>query len=170
MGRDSEISRRAWAARYAFLKNMALREFASFMLNRHPDAAIKPIVPEFSAFSWAADPDGYMMAAWESGRTGYPVVDAAMRQLVAEGWAHNRMRFLAASFFCKYLLLPWPAGAAWMVRTLVDADEASNSLGWQWTAGCNSDAFPFTTLVNPSSAATRSLPRRRRRLRANVRA
>lgn len=134
-----------------FLKNMSLREFGYYMLRRYPTAACKPIMPEFEVFPWAEDKDGIFTEAWESGTTGFPIVDAAMRQLLREGWIHNRMRFLVASFFCKYLLLPWPMGAAHLVRTLVDGDEACNSLGWQWTAGCNSDSFPFSTLVNPLS-------------------
>lgn len=134
-----------------FLKNMSLREFGYYMLRRYPTAACKPIMPEFEVFPWAEDKNGVCTEAWESGTTGFPIVDAAMRQLLWEGWIHNRMRFLVASFFCKYLLLPWPVGAAHLVRTLVDGDEACNSLGWQWTAGCNSDSFPFSTLVNPLS-------------------
>lgn len=134
-----------------FLKNMSLREFGYYMLLRYPAAACKPIMPEFEVFPWVKDDDGVLTEAWETGTTGFPIVDAAMRQLLREGWIHNRMRFLVASFFCKYLLLPWPVGAAHMVRTLVDGDEACNSLGWQWTAGCNSDSFPFSTLVNPLS-------------------
>lgn len=134
-----------------FIKNMSLREFGYYMLARYPHAAYKPIVPEFNVFPWIADSDGVLREAWERGTTGFPIVDAAMRQLWREGWLHNKMRFLVASFFCKYLMLPWPIGAAYLVRALVDGDEACNSLGWQWTAGCNSDAFPFSTLVNPVS-------------------
>ncbi|KAI0561070.1 deoxyribodipyrimidine photolyase [Gracilaria domingensis] len=137
-----------------FVKNMSLREFGYYMLNRYPSAACRPIIPEFDVFPWEEDADGSLTQAWKTGTTGFPIVDAAMRQLIREGWLHNRMRFLAASFFCKYLLLPWPVGAAHMVRTLVDGDEACNSLGWQWTAGCNSDSFPFSTLVNPLSLHT----------------
>ncbi|CAN8063794.1 unnamed protein product [Agarophyton chilense] len=134
-----------------FVKNMSLREFGYYMLSKYPSAACKPIMPEFEVFPWEDDTDGALTRAWKNGTTGFPIVDAAMRQLIREGWLHNRMRFLCASFFCKYLLLPWPVGAAHMVRALVDGDEACNSLGWQWTAGCNSDSFPFSTLVNPLS-------------------
>lgn len=144
-----------------FLKNMSLREFGYYMLRRYPSAAWKPIMPEFEVFPWEDDSDGELTRAWKNGTTGFPIVDAAMRQLIREGWLHNRMRFLAASFFCKYLLLPWPVGAAHMVRTLVDGDEACNSLGWQWTAGCNSDSFPFSTLVNPLSLHTHTQSRTR---------
>eukprot|EP00178_Gracilaria_changii_P013130 TRINITY_DN369_c0_g1_i2.p1 TRINITY_DN369_c0_g1~~TRINITY_DN369_c0_g1_i2.p1 ORF type:complete len:1346 (-),score=140.19 TRINITY_DN369_c0_g1_i2:1962-5999(-) len=149
------------AAARLFLKNMSLREFGYYMLARYPSAAWKPIIPEFEVFPWEEDTDGVLTRAWKNGTTGFPIVDAAMRQLIREGWLHNRMRFLAASFFCKYLLLPWPVGAAHMVRTLVDGDEACNSLGWQWTAGCNSDSFPFSTLVNPLSLHTHTRSRAR---------
>lgn len=134
-----------------FLKNMSLREFAYYMLTRYPCASRKPIVSEFEVFPWREDPAGELERAWEQGLTGFPIVDAAMRQLWREGWLHNKMRFLVASFHVKFLMLPWPIGAAHLVRTLVDGDEACNSLGWQWTAGTNSDSFPFSTLVNPLS-------------------
>lgn len=147
----------ALSATRTFLKNMSLREFGYYMLTRYPSAACEPIIPEFEVFPWKRDGDGAILRSWESGRTGFPIVDAAMRQLLREGWLHNRMRFLVASYFCKYLMLPWPFGAAHMVRTLVDGDEACNSLGWQWTMGCNSDSFPFSTLVNPLSLCTHSL-------------
>lgn len=151
----------ALRASQIFLKNMSLREFGYYMLSRYPSAAYKPIVPEFEAFPWQYDESGALTRAWETGTTGFPIVDAAMRQLLREGWLHNRMRFLAASFFCKYLLLPWPIGAAHMVRTLVDGDEACNTLGWQWTAGCNSDSFPFSTLVNPLSLYAQTQSRKK---------
>ena len=151
---------RVVAAR-TFLKNMSLRDFGYYMLTRYPAAACKPIMPEFEVFPWEKDRGGRLLHAWETGTTGFPIVDAAMRQLLKDGWLHNRMRFLAASFFCKYLLLPWPVGAAHMVRTLVDGDEACNSLGWQWTVGCNSDSFPFSTLVNPLSLHTHTQSRRK---------
>lgn len=134
-----------------FLKNMSLREFGYYMLARYPCASRKPIIPEFLVFPWREDPNGTLESAWENGLTGFPIVDAAMRQLCREGWLHNKMRFLVASFYVKYLLLPWPIGAAHLVRTLIDGDEACNSLGWQWTAGTNSDSFPFSNLVNPLS-------------------
>lgn len=132
-----------------FIKNMCLREFGYYILFRFPDAASKPIMREFEVFPWERDNCKRLHNAWARGSTGFPIVDAAMRQLGAEGWIHNRLRFLVASFYCKYLLLPWPVGANYMYRVLVDGDEACNSLGWQWTTGCNSDSFPFSTLVNP---------------------
>lgn len=152
-GIDSE---RVKLATRAFMRNLSLREFAYHMLNRHPTATHKPILPEFSHFPWRKDSKGVLFSSWKTGNTGYPVVDAAMRQLAREGWVHNRMRFLVASFFCKYLVLPWPMGASFFVQSLVDGDEACNTLGWQWTVGCNSDSFPFSTLVNPVSFAKQS--------------
>lgn len=153
-----------------FLKNISLREFGYYLLSRYPCAAKRPIMPEFEAFPWEEDPNDGMLQAWQHGTTGFPLIDAAMRQLWREGWLHNKMRFVVASFFCKYLLLPWPLGADHLVRTLVDGDEACNSLGWQWTAGCNSDSFPFSTLINPSSfqTHTRSVKRAMRYVRKYV--
>lgn len=153
-----------------FIKNVTLREFGYYMLARYPCAAYKPIVPEFNVFPWMNDKDGVLRQSWERGTTGFPIVDAAMRQLYREGWLHNKMRFLVASFFVKYLLLPWPVGAGYLVRALIDGDEACNSLGWQWTAGCNSDCFPFSTLINPISYSshTRSVHRASRYVRKYV--
>ena len=89
--------------------------------------------------------------AWQRGQTGYPFVDAGMRELWATGWMHNRVRMVAASFLVKNLLLPWQEGARWFWDTLVDADLANNTLGWQWTAGCGADAAPFFRIFNPIS-------------------
>ncbi|PTY01817.1 deoxyribodipyrimidine photolyase [Verrucomicrobia bacterium LW23] len=87
--------------------------------------------------------------AWTRGRTGYPMVDAGMRELWATGWMHNRVRMITASFLVKHLLLPWQAGAQWFWDTLVDADLAQNTLGWQWSAGCGADAAPYFRIFNP---------------------
>lgn len=114
------------AAARAFLKNICLREFGYYTLYRNPLATRRPIVPEYHAFPWASDEGGKMEYAWQTGTTGYPIVDAAMRQLKQEGWIHNRLRFLVAAFFCRYLLLPWHKGAVYLVRHLVDGDEACN--------------------------------------------
>lgn len=144
----------ALTAARTFLKNMSLREFGYYTLHRYNDAAFKPIVPEYEAFPWASDPRGACVNAWRTGTTGFPIIDAAMRQLAQEGWIHNRMRFLVASFFCKYLLLPWHIGADYLVYALVDGDEACNSLGWQWTFGCNSDSLPSMHMINPAGTSS----------------
>ena len=89
------------------------------------------------------------LRAWQRGRTGYPIVDAGMRELWHTGWMHNRVRMIVASFLVKDLLIPWQEGAAWFWDTLVDADLANNTLGWQWTAGCGADAAPYFRIFNP---------------------
>lgn len=134
-----------------FLKNLCLREFSYYIMARFPEAATRPIKPEFEMFPWKTDHQEAKHRAWVCGTTGFPIVDAAMRQMNSEGWIHNRLRFLLASFYTKYMLLPWADGARYMHSILVDGDQACNSLGWQWTVGCNSDSAPFSTLVNPIS-------------------
>ena len=102
---------------------------------------------QFAAFPW--EPDRENLRAWQRGRTGYPIVDAGMRELWHTGWMHNRVRMIVASFLVKDLLIPWQEGAAWFWDTLVDADLANNTLGWQWTAGCGADAAPYFRIFNP---------------------
>jgi deoxyribodipyrimidine photo-lyase len=98
----------------------------------------------------AGDPDtAAMMTAWQEGRTGYPMVDAGMRQLLAEGWMHNRVRMLTASFLCKHLHIWWPHGARHFMSHLADGDLASNNHGWQWVAGTGTDASPYFRIFNP---------------------
>jgi len=106
-----------------------------------------PLRAEFAAFSWA--PDAGMLRAWQRGQTGYPIVDAGMRQLWRSGWMHNRVRMITASFLVKHLLQPWQEGEAWFWDTLVDADLAANSASWQWVAGCGADAAPYFRIFNP---------------------
>ena len=124
------------------------REFAHHLLWHFPHTDTQPLRPDFSAFPWRDDGAG--LEAWQQGRTGYPVVDAGMRELWATGWMHNRVRMSVASFLVKDLLIPWQRGAEWFWNTLVDADLANNSLGWQWTADCGADAAPFFRLFNPT--------------------
>lgn len=140
----------------AFLKNLCLRDFSYHVLFHHPDFHAKPIVPEFSRFPWASD-DG-TFDAWRNGKTGYPIVDAAMRELQSTGWIHNAMRFLLACFLTKYLLLPWQRGLKEFYVLLMDGDHSANALGWQWTSGSNTDSFPFSCLVNPVKIALRLDP------------
>jgi len=102
---------------------------------------------EFGQFPWTDDPEG--LEAWQKGRTGYPIVDAGMRQLWETGWMHNRVRMIVASFLVKDLLVPWQSGADWFLDTLVDADLANNSASWQWVAGCGTDAAPYFRIFNP---------------------
>ncbi|WP_431859473.1 cryptochrome/photolyase family protein [Azospirillum sp.] len=131
----------------AFLRELGWREFCQHQLRQCPDLAEKPLDRRFTAFPWREDPD--LLAAWKHGRTGYPLVDAGMRQLLATGWMHNRVRMVVASFLVKDLLLPWQAGEAWFREALVDADPANNPANWQWVAGCGADAAPFFRVFNP---------------------
>lgn len=131
----------------AYLRELGWREFAHHLLYHFPESVHAPLRPEFREFPWRADPAA--LEAWQRGRTGYPLVDAGMRELWATGWMHNRMRMVVASFLVKHLLLPWQAGAAWFWDTLVDADLANNTLGWQWSAGCGADAAPYFRVFNP---------------------
>ena len=130
-----------------FLKQMAWRQFATQLLWHFPATATQPLRREFEAFPWRTDPAA--LRAWQQGRTGYPLVDAGMRQLWAIGWMHNRVRMVAASFLVKHLLLPWQEGARWFWDTLVDADLPDNTLNWQWTAGCGADSAPYFRIFNP---------------------
>jgi deoxyribodipyrimidine photo-lyase len=133
----------------AFLSELGWREFAHHLLYHFPHTPEKPMRQHFQMFPWADDPEGLMLRAWQQGRTGYPLVDAGMRQLWKTGWMHNRVRMVAASFLVKHLRLPWTLGATWFWDTLVDADLANNTLGWQWTAGCGADATPYFRIFAP---------------------
>lgn len=135
----------------AFRREIAWREFYADVLAQRPDSARASLDARYdSEFEWesGADADA-RFAAWCEGRTGYPFVDAGMRQLRAEGWMHNRVRMVVASFLIKDLHLPWQRGAAEFMRWLRDGDLASNSHGWQWTAGCGTDASPYYRVFNP---------------------
>jgi deoxyribodipyrimidine photo-lyase len=132
-----------------FLSEIGWREFAHHLLFHFPHAPERPLRPAFRRFPWARDPGGALFRAWREGRTGYPIVDAGMRQLWETGWMHNRVRMIAASFLVKHLGVPWTKGADWFWNTLVDADLANNTLGWQWSAGCGADAAPFFRIFAP---------------------
>ncbi len=134
-------------AKGGFLGELGWREFAAHILLHNPLTPDEPLDPRFAKFPWREDSSG--LRAWRRGETGYPIVDAAMRELWTTGWMHNRARMIAASFLCKDLLIDWREGARWFWDTLVDADLASNTLGWQWTAGCGADAAPFFRVFNP---------------------
>jgi deoxyribodipyrimidine photo-lyase len=132
-----------------FLAEIGWREFAHHLLFHFPHTPTAPLREAFTRFPWREDPAG--LKAWQQGNTGFPIVDAGMRELWATGWMHNRVRMIAASFLVKDLLISWTEGARWFWDTLVDADLASNTLGWQWTAGCGADAAPYFRIFNPSS-------------------
>lgn len=131
----------------AYLREVGWREFAHHVLFHFPHTTSEPLRQEFADFPWAGD--DRVQRAWRRGRTGYPLVDAGMRELWCTGWMHNRVRMVAASFLVKHLRVPWQDGAAWFWDTLVDADLANNTLGWQWTAGCGADAAPYFRIFNP---------------------
>ena len=132
-----------------FLAELGWREFAYHLLYHYPDTPQQPLRSKYAEFPW--QPNDAARRAWTRGVTGYPIVDAGMRQLWHTGWMHNRVRMITASFLIKDLLVNWTAGEAWFWDTLVDADLASNTLGWQWVAGCGADAAPFFRIFNPTS-------------------
>ncbi len=131
----------------AYLREVAWREFSYHLLFHFPHLPGKAFKPEFGRFPFRED--AHALSAWQEGRTGYPIVDAGMRQLWRTGWMHNRVRMIVASFLIKHLLLPWQAGEAWFWDTLVDADLANNSASWQWVAGSGADAAPYFRIFNP---------------------
>ncbi len=144
------------AASQSYLRQLVWREFAHHLLHHYPESVHRPLRPEFAAFPWRKDPD--LFRAWKRGCTGYPLVDAGMRELWRTGWMHNRVRMVVASFLVKHLLIGWQEGAAWFWDTLVDADLANNTLGWQWVAGCGADAAPYFRIFNPALQAARFDP------------
>ena len=141
-----------------FLREIGWREFAHHLLHHYPHTPEQPLDARFERFPWKPDPG--LLRAWQRGRTGIPMVDAGMRELWETGWMHNRVRMVVASFLTKNLLQGWLDGARWFWDTLVDADLASNTLGWQWTAGCGADAAPYFRIFNPVLQAERHDPAR----------
>ena len=131
----------------SFLRELLWREFSAHLLFHYPHIPHSHFRNNFASFPWREDAAG--LKAWQQGKTGYPIVDAGMRELWATGWMHNRVRMVAASFLVKHLLLPWQQGAEWFWDTLVDADLANNSASWQWVAGCGADAAPYFRIFNP---------------------
>jgi deoxyribodipyrimidine photo-lyase len=135
-----------------YRKELAWREFYAAVLHFHPSSAREYYRPELARMTYStgarAEAD---FAAWQQGKTGYPIVDAGMRQLLAQGWMHNRLRMIVASFLVKDLHLEWTAGARHFMNHLVDGDLASNQHGWQWTAGTGTDAAPYFRIFNPTT-------------------
>jgi deoxyribodipyrimidine photo-lyase len=146
-------SKRGWpAAKWRgsqFMIELGWREFAHHLLFHFPHTTSEPLRAEFNRFPWRTEPA--WLRAWQRGRTGFPIVDAGMRELWTTGWMHNRVRMIVASFLVKDLLISWQEGASWFWDTLLDADLANNTLGWQWTAGCGADAAPYFRVFNPVS-------------------
>lgn len=130
-----------------FLSEIAWREFAYILLYHNPELPEKPMRKQFEDYPWKNNKS--QLKAWQKGQTGYPIVDAGMRQLWQTGWMHNRVRMIVASFLIKHLLIHWREGEAWFWDTLVDADLANNSASWQWVAGSGADAAPYFRIFNP---------------------
>lgn len=139
-----------------FMTEIGWREFAHHLLYHFPRTTNDPLRLEYQKFPWLDNPKH--LEAWQRGRTGVPLVDAGMRELWHTGWMHNRVRMVVASFLVKNLRLHWLEGARWFWDTLVDADLASNTLGWQWAAGCGADAAPYFRVFNPESQAEKFDP------------
>lgn len=136
-----------------FLSELGWREFSHHLLAHNPEMGIRNLRPSFDRMPWRNAPDD--LRRWQRGETGYPIVDAGMRELWTTGWMHNRVRMLVASFLTKHLLIHWRYGADWFWDTLVDADWANNSCGWQWTAGSGADAAPYFRIFNPVAQSRR---------------
>ncbi|MBR0849473.1 deoxyribodipyrimidine photo-lyase [Bradyrhizobium diazoefficiens] len=130
-----------------FLSELGWREFCRHLLHDHPDLASENLQANFDGFPWRSDSKA--LAAWQRGETGYPIVDAGLRELWQTGVMHNRVRMVAASFLVKHLLIDWRYGERWFWDTLVDADAGSNPANWQWVAGCGADAAPYFRVFNP---------------------
>lgn len=143
----AEITQAAGDAGAAYLREIGWREFCHHLLVANPQMPERALDERFRDFPWRED--AAALEAWRRGQTGYPLVDAAMRELWITGYMHNRARMVAASFLVKHLLIPWQEGERWFWDTLVDADLANNSGGWQWVAGCGADAAPYFRVFNP---------------------
>jgi deoxyribodipyrimidine photo-lyase len=142
--------------RETFVNELLWRDFYAYVLYHQPQSAWTHMRPKFARFGFEDDPDG--LAAWREGRTGYPLVDAGMRQLTGQGWVHNRARLVVASFLTKHLLIDWREGARFFLQHLVDGDLPSNNGGWQWVAGTGTDAAPYYRIFNPVTQAERFDP------------
>ena len=144
---------------WAWLRQLAWREFAYHLLFHFPASTESALNERFQQMCWAHDEENFLL--WQRGQTGYPIVDAGMRQLWETGWMHNRVRMVAASFLTKHLGVHWLHGAQWFWDTLVDADLANNTLGWQWVAGCGADASPYYRIFNPTLQSRKFDPKGR---------
>ncbi len=146
----------AQADAMSFLSELVWREFSYVLLFNNPGLADTNYNESFRHMPWRQSaPD---LQAWQGGQTGYPMVDAGMRQLWQTGWMHNRVRMITGSFLTKHLLLPWQCGEDWFWDTLVDADPASNAAGWQWVAGSGADAAPYFRVFNPITQGSKFDP------------
>jgi deoxyribodipyrimidine photo-lyase len=139
-----------------FIKQLLWREFAHHVLWHFPHTHNQPMDSRYQNSFW--EKDEALLQQWQQGRTGIPIIDAGMRQLWQTGWMHNRVRMVCSSFLAKNLGLHWLEGARWFWDTLLDADLANNSMGWQWVAGCGVDAAPYYRIFNPLTQSKRFDP------------
>ena len=153
--RAAEHPRRA-GDRETFVNELLWRDLYAYVLYHQPESAWEHMRPEFARFQFEDDPEG--LAAWREGRTGYPLVDAGMRQLTGQGWVHNRARMVVASFLTKHLLVDWREGARFFLQHLMDGDLPANNGGWQWVAGTGTDAAPYYRIFNPVTQAEKFDP------------
>jgi deoxyribodipyrimidine photo-lyase len=149
IGRESEAARQ-------FVRQLAWRDFHAHLLDERPDLVDHAMKPAYDSIPWREDDDGF--EAWSRGTTGFPLVDAGMRQLLAEGWMHNRVRMVTASFLVKDLLIDWRRGERWFRHQLLDADVSQNVGNWQWVAGAGADAAPYFRIFNPISQSRKFDP------------
>ena len=138
----------------AYIRQLGWREFGYYLLYHFPFSSMRNLDRRFDSFAWEK-PQPALLTAWQRGRTGVPIIDAGMRELWQTGWMHNRVRMITASYLCKHLRIHWIHGARWFWETLVDADLANNTLGWQWVAGTGVDAAPYFRVFNPLLQAER---------------
>jgi len=141
----------------AYIRQLGWRDFAYHLLHHFPDTPKQNLNPRFDQFDWAR-PAHADLAAWQRGRTGVPIIDAGLRELWHTGYMHNRVRMIVASYLCKHMRVHWHEGARWFWDTLVDADLANNTLGWQWVAGTGADAAPYFRVFNPVTQAQKFDP------------
>lgn len=151
-----DLTRGALKYSEPFLNELIWRNFYQVVMWHFPQTATEALKPKYDRIQWRNNPDEF--EAWKQGRTGYPLVDAGMRQLAASGYMHNRIRMVTASFLTKHLLIDWRWGEAWFARKLLDFDLASNIGGWQWAAGSGADAAPYFRIFNPELQAEKFDP------------
>jgi deoxyribodipyrimidine photo-lyase len=152
-----KLALRAAQMSEVFLNELIWRDFYQMILHHHPRVVGNAFKPAYDHIPWRhSEPD---FAAWKAGKTGYPLVDAGMRQLAQTGFMHNRVRMVTASFLAKHLLLDWRWGEAWFAQKLLDFELASNNGGWQWAAGTGCDAAPYFRVFNPASQAKKHDPK-----------
>ena len=156
VGHAMSANARADRSAESYLREFGWCEFSYHLLHHFPNMPTEPLRPEFADFPGRDDPAA--LSVWRRGETGYPIVDAAMRELWHTGFMPNRARMIVASFLVKHLLIPWQRGADWFLDTLVDADLANNSASWQWVAGCGTDAAPYFRIFNPVLQGTKFDP------------